>query len=56
MEKNDLKECRYCKSDVKKGIRRCPYCGVLNPTVETKDIFKTIFIIIFIMTIYSYFQ
>jgi|GEM_PF-2116316 len=31
--------CRYCKHDVPKGIRRCPYCGTLNPTVTPKDAF-----------------
>ena len=56
MEKDELKKCRNCTYDLKKGIRRCPYCGILNPTVDTKDIFKMIFIILFIMSAYSYFQ
>ena len=56
MENNveDLEECRNCKHEVKKGIRRCQYCGILNPTVKTSDIFKTIFIIIFLMSVVTY--
>jgi RNA polymerase subunit RPABC4/transcription elongation factor Spt4 len=51
-----LEECRNCKAEVKEGIRRCQYCGILNPTVKLKDIFITIAVIIFTMTILSYFQ
>jgi RNA polymerase subunit RPABC4/transcription elongation factor Spt4 len=29
--------CRYCGQEVPKNIRRCPYCGTLNPTVTVKD-------------------
>jgi len=52
---DNLEECRNCKYKVKKGIRRCPACGILNPTVKTKDIFKTIFIVVIIMSIFTYF-
>ena len=31
-----MEECRNCKSEVKKGIGRCPYCGILNPTIKVK--------------------
>ena len=55
MKEKTLEPCRNCKSEVESKIRRCPYCGILNPTVKTKDIFITIFIIITIMGIYSYF-
>ncbi len=48
-------ECRNCKSLVESKTRRCQYCGILNPTVKTKDIFTTIFAIIFIMSLYTYF-
>jgi RNA polymerase subunit RPABC4/transcription elongation factor Spt4 len=41
--------CRYCKQEVPKGIRRCPYCGTLNPTVTAKEAMKwTIGVIVFI--------
>jgi len=52
---NELEECRNCKALIKPKIRRCQHCGILNPTVKTKDIFTTIFIIIFIMSLYTYF-
>jgi len=56
MEDQNLKKCRNCTYDLKKGIRRCPYCGILNPTLDTKDVFVMIFGIIFVMSIFSYFQ
>ena len=46
--------CRYCKREIQKDIKRCPYCGTLSPTVTIKEILKIIFIILFIMFIYSY--
>ncbi|MEA3513656.1 MAG: hypothetical protein U9R37_08650 [Campylobacterota bacterium] len=48
-------ECRNCKSELKKGQGRCPYCGVLNPTVKVPEILITMFIIIFIMWIFTTF-
>jgi len=51
----NLEECRNCKSLVQSKTRRCQYCGILNPTVKTKDIFITIFAILSIMSVYSYF-
>jgi len=50
-----LEECRNCKSLIEPKIRRCQYCGILNPTVKNKDIFITIFAILFIMSLYTYF-
>jgi len=38
MENQNLKKCRSCTYEVDKGIGRCAYCGVLNPTLEIKDI------------------
>ena len=52
MQEN-LDECRNCKSEVPKKARRCPYCGILNPTVKTPEILKTIAVVIIVMFIYS---
>ena len=30
--------CKKCGIEVKKGIRDCPHCGVLNPTLNIKEI------------------
>ena len=30
-------QCRSCKRDIRLNSRRCPYCGILNPTVKTKE-------------------
>ena len=48
-------ECRNCKSLIESKIRRCQYCGILNPTVKVKEIFTTIFAIIVVMSLYTYF-
>jgi RNA polymerase subunit RPABC4/transcription elongation factor Spt4 len=48
------KKCRNCLYDVNKNIRRCPYCGILNPTIELKEIFITIIAIVTIMSIYTF--
>ncbi len=50
-----LEPCRHCKSEIENKIRRCPYCGTLNPTVKIKDIFIGIFLVLFVMSIISYF-
>ena len=55
MEAENNVECRNCKSDVSKGSRRCKYCGILNPTVTIKEVLQTIFIIIVVMYIFTYF-
>ncbi len=55
MEEQKTKKCRNCTYELKKGIRRCPYCGILNPTLDTIDVFKYIIGILSIMFIYSFF-
>jgi hypothetical protein len=32
-----LKECKECKSEVSTKTRKCPTCGVTNPTMTGKD-------------------
>ena len=51
---NQNKECRNCHSEVTKGVGRCPYCGILNPTIEIKDIFKSIFWVFFFIANVTY--
>jgi RNA polymerase subunit RPABC4/transcription elongation factor Spt4 len=53
LEEN-LEQCRNCYYKVKSGIRRCPYCGILNPTLKQKDIWITMFVILCVMGIYTY--
>jgi len=47
--------CRNCKRELRKKIRRCPYCGILNPTVTLKEIFITMTGVIIFMSIFTYF-
>jgi len=49
----EQKKCRNCLYEVDKNIRRCPYCGILNPTIELKEIFITIVVIVTIMSLYT---
>lgn len=56
MEENkneNLLECRNCKSYIKNRSGRCPYCGILNPTVKVPEILKTIAIIVVLMMVYT---
>lgn len=48
--------CRNCKREVVKKIKRCPYCGIMNPTVSLKDIFLGIAFVLFVSGIFTYFQ
>lgn len=50
-----LRKCRNCTYDIEVGLRRCPYCGILNPTVTLKEIFITIFTIVIFMSIVTYY-
>ena len=52
---NEFEICRNCKHELESKIKRCPYCGILNPTVTIKEVFKTIFIVVGIMSIFTYF-
>jgi RNA polymerase subunit RPABC4/transcription elongation factor Spt4 len=51
----EKKPCRNCKSEIQTKLRRCPYCGILNPTVTIKEILITIIGVIAVMSIYTYF-
>lgn len=54
-EVKEIKPCRNCKSEIQTKLRRCPYCGILNPTVTIKEILITIFGVILVMSIFTYF-
>jgi len=56
MQHENLKKCRNCYYEVRKGIGKCPYCGKLNPTIELKEIFITIFFVIIVMSIFTFFN
>ncbi|MBD3841302.1 MAG: hypothetical protein IE909_05365 [Campylobacterales bacterium] len=46
-----LVKCKNCSYELRKNIRRCPYCGILNPTVTTKEVIVTTIIVIVVMYI-----
>lgn len=48
------RKCRNCTYDIEVGLRRCPYCGILNPTVTLKEIFTTTAVILIISAIAIY--
>jgi len=50
MEDN-LVKCRNCSYKIEKRLRRCPYCGIMNPTVTLWEILGTTAIIIVVMYI-----
>lgn len=46
-------KCRNCKREIRKKLRRCPYCGILNPTVTVKEIVVTMLIMTIIFYIFA---
>jgi wyosine [tRNA(Phe)-imidazoG37] synthetase (radical SAM superfamily) len=58
-KKNDIdlskyKKCRNCYYEVHIGIRKCPHCGILNPTITQKEIWYIMAGILLVMGIYTY--
>jgi RNA polymerase subunit RPABC4/transcription elongation factor Spt4 len=49
MSEEKLVKCKNCTYELRKNIRRCPYCGILNPTVTTKEVIVTTIIVIVVM-------
>ncbi|MEA3289728.1 MAG: hypothetical protein U9Q04_06050 [Campylobacterota bacterium] len=49
-------QCKNCKTEIRKKLRRCPYCGILNPTVTIKEIAITMTVVIVVMYAVSYFM
>ena len=46
--------CKRCKSKVKKGIRICPHCGVLNPTLTPMSVLFWTVVTLLIIGLISY--
>ena len=36
-KKQNSVPCRYCKNEVDRGMKRCPHCGTLNPSMGVKQ-------------------
>jgi len=54
-DEKKLVKCKNCSYDIRKNSRRCPYCGILNPTVTIKEVFVTTIIMIAVLFILSFF-
>ncbi len=55
-ETPELKPCRYCKTPIEKGSKRCPYCGILTPHSDVKTTLVWIGIVLFVVWVYSLFR
>jgi RNA polymerase subunit RPABC4/transcription elongation factor Spt4 len=31
-------KCHYCKNMIKKGVKNCPNCNTVNPSVRIKEV------------------
>ncbi len=47
--------CKNCKREIEAKKRQCPFCGILNPTVTLKDVFVSLFIVLAIMSVVTFF-
>jgi len=56
MEMKKTANCKRCKSEVRRGIRICPYCGVLNPTLTASTVIIWTTIIFLLMMSFTYFN
>jgi len=54
MSNKKQESCRNCKHELEYEIKRCPYCGILNPTISISEVLKTIFAVIVVMYTFSY--
>jgi len=54
-KKENTAPCRNCKREIETKLRRCYYCGILNPTVTLKEIFITIAGVLIVMGIVTFF-
>jgi len=48
-----LMPCRYCKTPIEKGLKRCPCCGTLTPHSDVKSTLIWIAVILVIMYLYT---
>ncbi len=53
-KKKPEEDCRNCSYKVIKGIRRCPYCGIMNPALKLKEVFFTIIVVLGVMSVVAY--
>jgi len=30
--------CHYCKQPIEKGVKNCPHCNTVNPSVRVKEV------------------
>jgi len=51
-----LRPCRYCKTPIEKGLRRCPVCGTLTPHSDAKSTMFWIAVILGVVWLYTLIQ
>lgn len=47
--------CKNCKTKIRRKMRRCPYCGILNPTVTIKEIVITMVLMTIVLYALTFF-
>ncbi|WP_419770348.1 MAG: hypothetical protein ACNI3C_00720 [Candidatus Marinarcus sp.] len=51
----NIENCRNCKREIEANVKKCPYCGILNPTIKIKDVWIGIAVVLGFMSFYMLF-
>ncbi len=49
-------QCHYCKQIIKKGVKNCPHCHTVNPSVRMKEVFMWTIGMVIVLYIITYFM
>lgn len=48
-------KCHFCKNMIEKGVKNCPHCNTLNPSVRVKEVMLWTLSMLAILYIASFF-
>ncbi|MCF6244044.1 MAG: hypothetical protein L3J43_03295 [Sulfurovum sp.] len=54
--RNKEVKCHFCKNMIERGIKNCPHCNTVNPSVRVKEVMLWTFGMVVILYIASFFM
>lgn len=55
MKSKEVK-CHFCKSMIEKGVKNCPQCNTVNPSVRVKEVMLWTIGMVVVLYIASFFM